>query len=151
MCHDPCSLFLSWPSQVVFAKLSHHSSAELVHSLNGSRLTHAKVVVLCIGRCSVCKHPHGGGALLNRREPDIAYRVMLELEVGVELSNAVEDIHEQNLAHPISAMKFVGMCCVICELVVVQHGMPLHPLLGLDVNARFYSCRQCWASKSRGL
>src|SRR5215213_4496786 len=101
LCHDPCSLFLSWPSQVVFAKLSHHSSAKLVHALNGSRLTHAKVVVLCIGRCSICKHPHGCGALLNGREPENAYIVDLELEVGVELSNAVEDIHEQALAHPV--------------------------------------------------
>jgi hypothetical protein len=48
---------------------------------------------------------------------------MLEHEVGIELSNAVEDIHEQTLAHPIPALKIVGMYCVICEVVIVQHGI----------------------------
>ncbi|KAK1651923.1 hypothetical protein QYE76_069728 [Lolium multiflorum] len=36
-------------------------------------------------------------------ENENAYNVDLELEVGVELSNAVEDIHEQALAHPVPA------------------------------------------------
>jgi hypothetical protein len=35
--------------------------------------------------------------------------VVLQLKVGVELSNAVEDIHEQPLAHPVPAPKIIDM------------------------------------------
>jgi hypothetical protein len=51
--------------------------------------------------------------------------------IRVKLSNTMEDIHEQTLAHSIPAPKIAALCCVICEVVVVQHGMPLHPLPGL--------------------
>jgi hypothetical protein len=37
----------------------------------------------------------------------------------------MKDIHEQVFAHPIAPPKIVGVCCIVGEVVVVQHSMTL--------------------------
>jgi hypothetical protein len=42
----------------------------------------------------------------------------------------MKDIHEQVFAHPIAPPKIVDVCCIVGEVVVVQHSMTLQTSVG---------------------
>jgi hypothetical protein len=77
------------------------------------------------------------------------------MELAVEESHANMKVLATRRTRPllrmVVAMQYrrASVCCMSCAAAGAGHSRERE--CGTDVYARFYSFRQCWASKSRGL